>query len=123
MWANASLTRQGSVTVPARIQYVCRHTMAHTLYVGSSNFVPMGEPDRKHHISAFRINSTTGALTEFAQPGRCAPGQSSTSPWIIMQTSCLYQEPKVLTHPVRFTVVPSSPRKRGPSTGSPLSRG
>jgi Staphylococcal nuclease homologue len=33
-----------------------------------------------------------------------------------------YQAPKVLTHPVRFTVA-SSPRKRGPSTASPLSRG
>lgn len=65
---NAALKRQGHVTVPAKIQYVWRHTMAHTLYVASSNFVPVGEPDGKHHISAFRINSITGALTEFAQP-------------------------------------------------------
>jgi 6-phosphogluconolactonase len=65
---NASLTRQGSVTVPARIQYVCRNTVAHTLFVASSNFVLMGDLDWKHHISAFRINSIIGALTVFAQP-------------------------------------------------------
>jgi len=41
---NATLTRQGSVEVPARIQYVWRHPKAHVLYVASSNFVPLGMP-------------------------------------------------------------------------------
>ena len=35
----------------------------------------------------------------------------------------LYQEPKVLTHPVRFAAVPSSTRKRGPSDSVPAFAG
>jgi 6-phosphogluconolactonase (cycloisomerase 2 family) len=66
--ANATLTRQGNVEVPARIQYVWRHPMAHVLYVASSNFVPMGNPDGKHHLTAFQINPTTGGLTQYGEP-------------------------------------------------------
>src|ERR1044071_4203280 len=51
----AALTRQGSVTVPALIQYAWRHPAKPVLYVASSNFVPMGNPDGKHHLTAFRI--------------------------------------------------------------------
>jgi 6-phosphogluconolactonase len=62
---NATLTRQGSVTVPALIQYAWRHPTKPILYVASSNFVPMGKPDGKHHLTAFRIDPATGALSAF----------------------------------------------------------
>jgi 6-phosphogluconolactonase len=65
---NATLTRQGSVEVPARIQYVWRHPKAHVLYVASSNFVPLGNADGKHHLTAFRIDPVNGALVPFGDP-------------------------------------------------------
>jgi 6-phosphogluconolactonase len=64
----ASLTRQGSVTLPARVQYAWRHPGKPFLYVASSNFVPMGNPDGKHHLSAFRIDPASGALSPFGPP-------------------------------------------------------
>jgi 6-phosphogluconolactonase (cycloisomerase 2 family) len=64
----ASLTRQGSVTMPALIQYAWRHPSRNVLYVASSNFVPMGNPDGKHHLAAFHIEPGTGALTAFGDP-------------------------------------------------------
>jgi 6-phosphogluconolactonase len=66
--AEASLTRQDSVTVPARIQYAWRNPARPVLYVASSNFVPMGKPDGKHHLTAFRIDPSNGALTPFGAP-------------------------------------------------------
>ena len=60
---NAALTRQGSVTLPALIQYAWRHPTKLILYVASSNFVPEGKPDGKHHLTAFRIDPATGAMT------------------------------------------------------------
>jgi len=62
---NATLMRQGSVTVPALIQYAWRHPTKPILYVASSNFVPMGKPDGKHHLTAFRIDPASGALSPF----------------------------------------------------------
>ncbi len=64
----ASLDRQGSVTLPALIQYAWRHPTKPVLYVASSNFVPMGNPDGKHHLTAFHIDPATGALTMFGDP-------------------------------------------------------
>ena len=65
---NAALTRQGSVTLPALIQYVWGHPTKPVLYVASSNFVPLGNPDGKHHLTAFRIDPATGALSPFGAP-------------------------------------------------------
>jgi 6-phosphogluconolactonase len=62
---NAALTRQDSVTLPALVQYVWRHPAKLVLYVASSNFVPMGNPGGKHHLTAFRIDPDTGALSPF----------------------------------------------------------
>ncbi len=64
----ASLTRQDSVTAPALIQYVWRHPAKPVLYAASSNFKPMGDPDGKHHLTAFRIDAATGALAPFGAP-------------------------------------------------------
>jgi 6-phosphogluconolactonase (cycloisomerase 2 family) len=64
----AALARQGSVTAPALIQYAWRHPTLRVLYVASSNFVPMGNPDGKHHLTAFHIDPASGALTQFGDP-------------------------------------------------------
>jgi 6-phosphogluconolactonase len=65
---NVALARQGSVTLPALVQYAWRHPAKPILYVASSNFVPMGNPDGKHHLSAFRIDPGSGALSAFGAP-------------------------------------------------------
>jgi 6-phosphogluconolactonase len=62
---DAALTRQDSVTLPALIQYAWRHPTKLIFYVATSNFVPIGNPDGKHHLTAFRIDPTTGALSLF----------------------------------------------------------
>jgi 6-phosphogluconolactonase (cycloisomerase 2 family) len=64
----ATLTRQDSVALPALVQYVWRNPAKPVLYVASSNFVPMGNADGKHHLAAFRIDTATGALTPLGQP-------------------------------------------------------
>jgi 6-phosphogluconolactonase (cycloisomerase 2 family) len=65
---NAAVTRQGSVTVPALIQYVWRNPTKPVLYVASSNFVPIDKPDGRHHLTAFRIDPVSGALSPFGAP-------------------------------------------------------
>lgn len=66
--ANATLEPQGSAETPALIQYAWRHPTKLVLYVASSNFVPMGQADGKHHLSAFRIDAVTGALSPSGAP-------------------------------------------------------
>jgi 6-phosphogluconolactonase len=66
--AAATLTRQDSVTLPALVQYAWRNPAKPVLYVASSNFVPMGNPDGKHHLTAFTIDPATGALKQFGNP-------------------------------------------------------
>ena len=51
----AELTRQDGVTAPALIQFAWRHPTKLVLYVASSNFVPIGSPDGRHHLTAFGI--------------------------------------------------------------------
>jgi 6-phosphogluconolactonase len=65
---SAALTRQGGATTPALIQYAWRHPTKLILYVASSNFVPMGKPDGKHHLTAFHIDPATGALSPLGTP-------------------------------------------------------
>ncbi len=66
--AAASLTRQGSVNLPALVQYAWRHPRLPVLYVASSNFVPMDKPDGKHHLTAFHIDPANGALAPYGEP-------------------------------------------------------
>ncbi len=63
-----ALTRQTNVTLPALIQYVWRHPAKSILYVASSNFVPMGKDGGQHHLTAFRIDPDSGALSIIATP-------------------------------------------------------
>jgi 6-phosphogluconolactonase (cycloisomerase 2 family) len=64
----AGLTRQGSVELPALIQYAWRNPARPVLYVASSNFVPMGKEGGKHHLTALKIDPDTGALSPFGDP-------------------------------------------------------
>ena len=61
----ATLTKRGSVRVPANIQYAWPHASRRYLYVTSSDSASGigGFVGKNHHASAFRIDAATGALT------------------------------------------------------------
>ena len=74
--ANATLVRRSSITLPGNIQEAWPHPSLHYLYVAWSNGgpsyttqltdpVPKGD---RHAVSAFRIDSSSGALQPLGQP-------------------------------------------------------
>ncbi|NOT25225.1 MAG: beta-propeller fold lactonase family protein, partial [Acidobacteria bacterium] len=70
--ANAELIRRDSVTLPAGVQYCWPHRDRRHLYVASSssasgNVVQTGT---EHHVTAFRIDPSTGALNQIGDPIR-----------------------------------------------------
>ncbi len=67
----ATLTRRGSVRLPANVQYAWPHTSRRFLYVASSDSASgMGAAGNTHHVSAFRIDPHSGALTAHGAPIR-----------------------------------------------------
>ena len=65
----ATLTRRGSVRLPANVQYAWPHASRRFLYVASSDSASgMGAAGNSHHVSAFRIDADTGALTPHGAP-------------------------------------------------------
>lgn len=67
----ATLTRRGTVTLPANVQYAWPHASRRFLYVASSDSASgMGAAGNTHHVSAFRIDAATGALTPHGAPIR-----------------------------------------------------
>lgn len=67
--AAATLTRRGTVTLPANVQYAWPHASRRYLYVASSDSASgTGPAGRTHHVSAFRIASGSGALTPHGSP-------------------------------------------------------
>src|SRR5215210_2541035 len=63
--ANATLTKRESVTVPASVQYAWPHVSRRYLYVSTSSSASgYGPAGTDHHVTAFRIDPTTGALTQ-----------------------------------------------------------
>jgi 6-phosphogluconolactonase (cycloisomerase 2 family) len=60
----ASLTRQGTVTLPADVQYAWPHPSAPFLYVVSSNggAASLGVKGDRHYLTALRIDPASGAL-------------------------------------------------------------
>jgi 6-phosphogluconolactonase len=65
----ATLVRRGTVTLPANVHYAWPHASAHCLYVGSSNSASgMGPAGDEHHVTAFRIEPASGALTRHGGP-------------------------------------------------------
>jgi 6-phosphogluconolactonase (cycloisomerase 2 family) len=67
--AAASLTRQGTVTAPANVQYVWPHASRRFLYAASSDSASgMGRAGTNHHVSAFRIDPVSGVLSPHGEP-------------------------------------------------------
>ncbi len=65
----ATLTRRGTVSVPANVQYAWPHASRRFLYAASSDSASgMGPSGSRHHVSAFRIDPGTGALTPHGAP-------------------------------------------------------
>lgn len=65
----ATLARRGTVSVPANVQYVWPHASRRFLYAASSDSASgMGAAGTKHHVSAFRIDPASGALTPHGAP-------------------------------------------------------
>src|SRR6266704_4613200 len=62
--AGANLTKRETVTLPAAVQYAWPHASRRYLYVASSSSAPgYGTAGTEHHVTAFRINPASGALT------------------------------------------------------------
>src|SRR5437870_2241920 len=65
----AGLVRRGTVTLPANLHYAWPHASGRFLYVASSDSTPgMGPAGDKHHLTAFRIDPASGALTPHGEP-------------------------------------------------------
>jgi 6-phosphogluconolactonase len=60
----AALARQGTVLLPANVQYAWPHPSAHFLYVASSNGGPgsAGRKGDQHYLTALTVDPATGAL-------------------------------------------------------------
>ena len=67
----ATLTRRGTVTLPANVQYVWPHASRRHLYVATSDSASgMGRQGTMHHVSAFVIDPASGALSPHGAPIR-----------------------------------------------------
>jgi 6-phosphogluconolactonase (cycloisomerase 2 family) len=64
-----TLTARGSVTLPANVQYAWPHVSNRYLYVATSSSASgTGPVGTVHHVSAFRIDPASGALTPHGIP-------------------------------------------------------
>src|ERR1700735_5327205 len=67
--AGASLTRRGTVSLPANVQYAWPHASQPFLYVATSDSASgMGPAGANHHVSALRIDRDSGALSLHGEP-------------------------------------------------------
>ena len=66
--AGAALTRRGTVTLPANVQYAWPHKSRQFLYVATSDSESgMGRPGTNHHVTALKIG-TDGVLSQHGTP-------------------------------------------------------
>lgn len=64
----ATLVRRGTVTLPANVHYAWPHASGRYLYVASSDSAPgAGSVGDRHHVTAFRIDPASGALSPHGQ--------------------------------------------------------
>ena len=64
-----TLARRGTVGLPANLHYAWPHASRRFLYVASSDSTPgMGPAGHKHHVTAFRIDPASGALSPHGEP-------------------------------------------------------
>jgi 6-phosphogluconolactonase (cycloisomerase 2 family) len=67
--AGAALIKRATVTLPAGVQYAWPHVSRRYLYVASSSSASgYGKAGTEHHVTAFRIDPASGALTPHGQP-------------------------------------------------------
>jgi len=67
--AGATLARRGTVRLPANVHYAWPHASGQFLYVASSDSAPgMGSAGNTHHVTAFRIEAASGALSAHGDP-------------------------------------------------------
>lgn len=65
----ATLTVAEAVTLPANVQYAWPHVGGRYLYVASSNSASgLGPPGDRHHVTAFRVDPSSGVLTLHGDP-------------------------------------------------------
>src|SRR5207244_9832320 len=63
--AGAVLTKRATVTLPAGVQYAWPHASRRYLYVATSSSASgYGPAGTEHHVTAFRIDPASGALTQ-----------------------------------------------------------
>jgi 6-phosphogluconolactonase len=66
---DAMLARRDTVCLPANVQYVWPHASRKYLYVATSDSAPgMGATGNTHHVTAFRIDPVSGALSAHGAP-------------------------------------------------------
>lgn len=64
----AAVVRRGAVTLPANVHYAWPHASGRYLYVASSDSAPgAGSAGDRHHVTAFRVDEASGALTPHGQ--------------------------------------------------------
>ena len=69
--AGAELIKRATVTLPASVQYAWPHASRRYLYVATSSSASgYGAAGTEHHVTAFRIDPATGALTPHGAPIR-----------------------------------------------------
>jgi 6-phosphogluconolactonase len=69
--AGAALIKKETVTLPAAVQYAWPHASRRYLYVASSSSAPgYGTAGTEHHVTAFKIDPATGALSPHGAPIR-----------------------------------------------------
>ncbi len=67
--ASAELTKRETVTLPAAVQYAWPHASRRYLYVATSSSAPgYGTQGTEHHVTAFAIDPSTGALRPHGAP-------------------------------------------------------
>src|SRR5216684_2281649 len=66
----ATLTRRGTVSLPANVHYVWPHASRRFLYVATSDSASGigGVVGTKHHVTALAIDAATGALEAHGAP-------------------------------------------------------
>ena len=69
--AGLELIKRGTVTLPASVQYAWPHVSRGYLYVATSSSASgYGAAGTEHHVTAFRIDPASGALTPHGAPIR-----------------------------------------------------
>src|SRR6202140_884415 len=67
--AGAALIKQSTVTLPAGVQYAWPHAARRYLYIATSSSASgYGPAGTEHHVSAYRIDPASGALTRHGDP-------------------------------------------------------